>query len=596
MRARVRFARTGDAGVTTTLDLDLPCDPARLTLGHFLTDIASTHADRIAIVFEGRETTYRELETQARQLGRALIGAGVVKGARVAVLMANRLEWIVSAFATALVGGVLVPVNTFARDEERDYILRHSDASLLLLQPSLLGRDLLRELLESHPELETGTPGRLRCTALPQLRRVVCLAAEKPGSGEPVVDEPGNDETSRGVETWNALLDQGSDVSDALLDSATEEVHPSDDGLIIYTSGTSSRPKGVLHMQRAPVIQSYRLADYMRLDTQDRVFTAQPFFWTAGIVWSLGATLAAGGRILLQETFEPNGALDLIESQRATVVHAWPHQEKVLAEHESIHERDLSSVKKIEFTSLLAPVVGLREDVWGAYSSFGTTETFTMATMLPTDTPAETRHSTHGRALPGMQVRIVDPETGEEVGPDALGEIAVKGATLMRGYYKALPERCLDDAGFFRTKDGGRIDGEGYLHWTGRLSDMIKTGGANVSPVEIETALSDCPGLRAGLAVGVPHPSLGEVVILCALPIPGAAPDAEAIRTYLRVRVAAYKVPRHVLFFRENEIEFTGNQKIQFGPLREEVERRLRTGRIAIDGFVYGDEEEQQGS
>ena len=259
--------------------------------------------------------------------------------------MANRLEWVFCAFATALVGGVLVPVNTFARSAERDVILRHSDASLLLMQPSLLGRDLRRELLETQSQLAEGAPGRLRCTDLPQLRQIACLGSEQP---------------ARGIETWDSLLARGADVSDSLLDAATEEVHPSDDGLIIYTSGTSARPKGVVHFQRTPVIQSYRLADYMRLRPTDRVFTAQPFFWTAGIVWSLGATLAAGGRMLLQETFQPAEALDLIESQRATVLHAWSHQEKVLAEHESIAERDLSSVEKIEFNSLLAPVVGLR--------------------------------------------------------------------------------------------------------------------------------------------------------------------------------------------------------------------------------------------
>jgi len=568
----------GEAGVTTPPELDLPCDSTRLTLGRFLADIADTHADRVAMVFEGRETTYRELETQSRRLARALIGAGVAKGARVAVQMANRPEWVVCAFATALVGGVLVPVNTFARNDERDFILRHSDASLLLMQPSLLGRDLRHELLETQSQLADSLPGRLRCTDLPQLRQIACLGSEQP---------------ARSIETWDSLLARGADVSGALLDATTAEVHPSDDGLIIYTSGTSARPKGVVHFQRTPVIQSYRLADYMRLRPTDRVFTAQPFFWTAGIVWSLGATLAAGGRMLLQETFQPAEALDLIESQRATVLHAWSHQEKMLAEHESIAERDLSSVEKIEFNSLLAPVVGLREDSWGAYSAYGTTETFTMAAMLPADTPAELRHSTHGRALPGVQLRIVDPESGAPLGPDELGEIAVKGVTLMRGYHKVDPEDYLDEAGYFRTNDGGRIDADGYLHWTGRLSDMIKTGGANVSPVEIETMLSDCSDLRAGLAVGIPHPSLGEVVVLCALPIPGTSPDPAAIRSYLRERLAAYKVPRHILFFEENEIEFTGSQKIQIGPLRAEVQRRLRASQTVIDGFDYGEGEQE---
>ncbi|MCP4903562.1 MAG: acyl--CoA ligase [bacterium] len=554
-------------------NLDLPCGPARLTLGFFLSDIAAIHGGRVALTSEGHETTYRELETEARHLARGLIGAGVVKGARVAVQMANRHEWIISAFATALVGGVLVPVNTFAKGDERDYILRHSDASLLILQPSLLGRDLLCELFDDHPELATGEPGRLRCLALPQLRRVVCL---------------GDEDRALGVQSWQSLHECGADVSDALLDAATEEVHPSDDGLIIYTSGTSAKPKGVLHTQRAPVIQSYRLAEYLRLSQDDRVLTAQPFFWTAGIVWSLGATLAAGGRMVLQETFVPVEALDLIEAERVNVLHAWSHQEKLLAEHPTTEARDLSCLRKIEFTSLLAPVAGLEEDAWGAYSAYGTTETFTMCSMLPADAPAQIRHATHGRALPGMRLRIVDPESGAELGPNSPGEIAVKGVTLMRGYYKVEREAFLDDSGFFRTRDGGRIDERGYLHWTGRLSDMIKTGGANVSPVEIEAALADCPGLRAGLAVGIPHPSLGEVVILCALPNHGSAPPPETIRNFLRERLATYKVPRHILFFDEDEIGFTGSQKIQIGPLREEVGRRLAEANTAIEGFVYG--------
>jgi acyl-CoA synthetase (AMP-forming)/AMP-acid ligase II len=561
--------------VTASGDPGLGRDPARLTLGCFLADVAGLHADRVAIVFEGRSISYRELEREARELSRALVGAGVVKGARVAVFMANRPEWVVAAFAVARVGGVLVPVNTFATSDERDYILRHSDASLLLLQRSLLDRDLLAELLDSHPELERGTPGRLRVTALPQLRRIACLGLEG-GSG--------------GVENWEELRAYASDVREELVDAACAEVRPADDGVIIYTSGTSDRPKGVLHAQRSPVIQSYRFSDYMGLTPDDRVWTAQPFFWTAGMAMSLGATLAAGARLILQQTFEPGEALDLIESERATALHAWPHQEKALAAHETIDARDLSSLRKIEFSSPLAAAAGLEEDRWGVHASYGASETFTIASALPADAPAETRRRNHGRPLPGMQFRIVDPESGAPVDADSPGEISVKGVTLMRGYYKVEPELYLDDAGFFRSRDGGWIDRDGYLHWTGRLSDLIKTGGANVSPLEIEAALAGLPGIRAGLAVGIAHPSLGEAVILCVLPSAPAAPEEAAIRAHLREKLAAYKVPRRVLFFAEGEMAFTGNQKIQTGPLREAVLQRLRAERAVIAGFEYGDE------
>ena len=556
--------------------LALQPDPARLTLARFLEDVASRYGERVALRFEGHDTSYDELQGQAHALARGLIATGVVKGARVAVWTANRPEFAVAAFAAGLVGAVLVPVNTFATGDERDYILRHSDASVLLMQRSLLRHAYLDDLLVDHPEVASGDPGRICCTDLPQLRSVWCL---------------GLDEARGAVGTWEHLLARGESVPEELVRATAAEVAPSDDALIIYTSGTTDRPKGILHAQRAPVVQSWRFAEYMQLSADDRVFTAQPFFWTAGLAMSLGATLAAGATLILQETFEPGAALDLIESEQATAIHAWPHQEKALAEHESIGTRDLSRARKVEFTSPLAPIVGLERDEWSTYSSYGLSETFTLASALPASTPAEVRRAASGRPLPGMQLRIVDPETGAPVDGESEGEIAVKGATFMRGYYKVDPELYLDSEGYFHTQDGGSLDKDGYLHWTGRLSNLIKTGGANVSPLEIEGKLSKYPGLRAGLAVGVPHPTLGEAIVLCAVTPKGASLDVGALRAFLKQRLSAYKVPRHVLLFGDDEIEYTGNQKIQTGPLREKALERLRRDQVEIAGFSYEEED-----
>ncbi|MCH6562887.1 MAG: AMP-binding protein [Myxococcales bacterium] len=558
--------------VATPSDSSVGQDPSRLTFGHFLSDIALRYGEREAIVFEGQRLSYRELESEVRRLARALIGAGVVKGARVAVLMSNRPEWIFALFAVGLVGGVLVPVNTFARPEERDYILRHGDASLLLLQRSLLKHAYLDELVRDHPELAAGEPGALRCEALPQLRRVVCLELE---------------EARGSVQTWDELLALGEGVSDALLDAACAEVHPADDALIIYTSGTTAHPKGVLHAQRAGIIESWRFAEQMRLDPDDRVWTAQPFFWTAGICMSLGATLAAGACLIVQEYFEPGRALELIESERATTVHAWAHQDKALAEHPSASDRDFSSLRKVNFSTQLAKLAGIEKDEWGPGGSYGLSETFTLAASIPSDAPAEIRRSTSGMALPGMQLRVVDPESGEPVPTGQAGEIAVKGVTLMRGYYKVVPEAYLDENGFFRTQDGGWLDEEGYVHWTGRISGMIKTGGANVSPVEIERQLEGYKNLRVGLPVGVPHPTLGEALVVCAVPREGAQVSEAEVKSYLRSKLAPYKVPKRVLFFSASELSYTGNQKIQVGPLREAALRRLEAERAEIDGHTY---------
>jgi len=554
--------------------LKLQPDASRYTLPRFLDDVCARHGERLAIRSAGQELRYAQLRSEVRQLARGLAARGVVKGARVALLMANRPEWVSAAFAVSLLGGVLVPVNTFAPPEERDYILRHGDASVLLLQRELLKHRFLEELLSAHREIAAAAPGALRCPALPSLRSLFVLGSTAPqGAAEP----------------WSALEAAAEEIPEPLLDALASEVTPSDEALIIYTSGTTSRPKGVLHMQRAPVIQSWRFAEYMGLGPDDRIYTAQPFFWTAGLCMSLGATLAAGGTLLLQEHFEPGAALDCIEQERATAVHAWPHQQKSMAEHPSAAGRDLGCVKRIEFSSPLAPLAGIEKDEWGTFGAYGLSETFTVAAMLPSWAPAELRKRTSGEPLPGMSFRIVDPKSGVPLGPGEKGEIAVKGLTFMRGYYKVEPERVVDADGFFHTKDAGRFDDHGLLHWSGRLSNLIKTGGANVSPLEIEEALRRYPGLKTAHAVGVPHPTLGEAIVLCAISVKtGADPDPQAIRAFLRERLAAYKVPKVVLAFQPEEVGYTGNQKLQLAPLREKALEKLAAAGIEIEGHSYG--------
>ncbi len=291
--------------------------------------------------------------------------------------------------------------------------------------------------------------------------------------------------------------------------------------------------------------------------------------------------------MLLREGFDPGAALELIERERATAIHAWPHQQKALAEHPSAASRDLSALHKIDFASPLAKLAGATQDEYGTGAAYGLSETFTIVSMLGATAPAELRKATSGRPLEGMQVRVVHPESGEWLPPGKEGEIAVRGATLMRGYYKVLPELYLDENGFFRTQDGGSLDDEGYLHWSGRLSNLIKTGGANVSPVEIEETRASFPGLEVALPVGVPHPTLGEALVLAAVASEGVRVTEDEVRAFLRAKLAVYKVPKRVLFFRSDELSYTGNQKIQTGPLREAALERLQSEGAVIDGHRY---------
>jgi fatty-acyl-CoA synthase len=546
----------------------------RVTTWAMLRTMTERHADRPALRFPdgGVEWTYTDLAREARALARGLVAAGVGADDAVGFLLGNRPEWVAAWLAAGLVGAVAVPVNTMASGAEIDWILEHADVSTLLLQPGLASHRYLDDLLARHPEIARGTPDALRCEALPRLRRAACLGLDAPRGG---------------VAPWADLVAGGADVSDARLEAIALEVHPGDDALIIYTSGTTDRPKGIVHAQRTPWIQSDRFAELMGLAPDDRVFTSQPFFWTAGIAMSLGATLVAGACLVLQETFEAGRALELIERERITTVHAWPHQEQAMGEHPDAPRRDLRSVTKTRFSSPIAKLAGLADDRWGLDASYGLSETFTIVSALPASAPAELRARSSGKALPGIELRIVDPGTGAPCAVDEPGEIAVRGNTLMRGYHK-LPSP-FDADGFFRTQDGGSLDAEGHLHWTGRLSNLVKTGGANVSPLEIEGALRAYPGLRAALAVGVPHPTLGEALVLCAIADPDAkrAPEAAAIRAFLRERLAPYKVPREVLFFAPDELAYTGNQKIQIGPLREAALARLAAERVEILGHAY---------
>jgi acyl-CoA synthetase (AMP-forming)/AMP-acid ligase II len=357
--------------------------------------------------------------------------------------------------------------------------------------------------------------------------------------------------------------------------------------VLVYTSGTTALPKGVLHDQRAAILQAWRFAEILRFGPEDRVYTTYPFFWTAGIAMSIGGAFAAGARLLLQEIFEAGAALDMIEAERATAVHAWPHQQKALGEHPSAASRDLSSVRKVDYSAPIAKLAGIERDEYGVGASYGLSETFTLASALPADAPALQRHACSGRPLPGNALRIVDPESGESLPVGREGEIALKGPTLMRGYYKVPREQVFDPDGFFRSQDGGSLDPEGFLHWTGRLSNLIKTGGANVSPVEIQELLEGHPQLKLGIPVGVAHPTLGEALVLCAVCVEGAELDEASLRAWLRERLAAYKVPRRVLFFAADELAYTANQKVQVAPLREAALARLEQERAEIEGHRY---------
>jgi fatty-acyl-CoA synthase len=507
-----------------------------LTLPGLLDEAAARHGDREALVFPAGDVrlTYAELHAEAHRMAKALVARGLTKGERVAVLIANRPEWIVAAFGVTMAGGVMVPLNTWFEPPELEFVLRHCDASLLLMQEHFLHRDYADDLRGVLPQL-------------PLLQDVVTL------------------------DRWDEFLASG----DAVDDGALPTVSPLDDATIIYTSGSTAEPKGVLHHHQAATIQSWRFAQHLRIDEETRTWSAFPLFWTAGFAMIMGGTLAGGGCLVLTERFEPGEALRVMEAERVTAAHAWPHQAGELEDHPDWAATDLSSLRHVEAFSSFGrhPKVQV-DDVWSPRQAFGLTETFTIISSDPADTPRQGEEMHAGHVLPGNGIRILDPETGQPQPTAGVGEIAVKGPTLMKGYIKATASP-LDADGYFHTGDAGWVDDDNCLHWTGRTSDLIKTGGANVSPVEVETALLHHPGLKVAHAIGVPDPLLGELVVVCAVAHDDATVDEDDVRSFLRRRLASYKIPRHVVFVSEEDLSLTGNAKVRTSALRALAAERL---------------------
>ena len=535
-----------------------------LTLPGFLREVTQEYGEREALVFYNADGvtrwTYAQLWERAIEVARALRRGGLGKDARVGVLMTNRPEWLAAVFGTSLAGGVAVTLSTFSTPPELDYLIRASAVSALLFERRVLSKDFAAVLTELEPEIGTARPGALESAKYPFLRRLVAL-------GEPVP----------GIEAWDEFLASGHEEPRELIEATAAEVLPSDAAALFFSSGSTSKPKGILGAHRGVCIQLWRFRRMYGFSPGDHVrgWTANGFFWSGNFTMVLGSTLASGGALVLQSTFDAAEALELMQAERVNFPFAWPHQWAQLEGAPNWGRVDLSSVRFADFKTPIAHHPTVSGEWYEPGHAYGNTETFTITTGYPANTPPEVHAESFGVALPGVTLKITDPLTGGLVARGEAGEISVKGPTLMLGYIGTPLDETLDSEGFFPTGDGGHLDDAGRLYWQGRLTDIIKTGGANVSPREVDDALIAYSGVKVTQTVGVPHQTLGEVVVSCVVPHHDVILDAEQLLAFLRQRLASYKVPRHVLFFGEDEVALTGNAKIKAGALRELAAKRL---------------------
>ncbi|MFD6897354.1 class I adenylate-forming enzyme family protein [Rhodococcus sp. NPDC060086] len=538
-----------------------------LTLPGFLREVTELYGDREALVMHGADGvtrwTYSELWERAIDVARALRGLGLAKDGRVGVLMTNRPEWIAAVFGASLAGGVAVTLSTFSTPSELDYMLETSGVEILLFERNVLKADFAAALTDLEPQIGTSGAAEVHSAKFPFLRHVAMVGKKSDGES---------------IESWDEFLTHGQSQPRELVEASAAAVQPSDVAVLFFSSGSTSKPKGILSAHRGVSIQMWRFRRMYGFSPElnIRCWTANGYFWSGNFAMALGNTLASGGSLVLQQTFDPGDALELIEKERVNFPFAWPHQWAQLVDAPNWDKADLSSLLYVDNNHPVARHPTVTEKWYEPSHAYGNTETFTISTCYPANTPPDVAAGSSGKPLPGVTIRIVDALTGEVVPLGERGEICVKGPTLMLGYVGTPLSETLDEHGFFHTGDGGYVDDTGRLFWEGRLTDIIKTGGANVSPLEVDEALVAYPGVKVARTVGVPHDTLGEVVVSCIVAHAGADLDVDGVRGYLRERLASYKVPREVLFFDNDEISLTGTAKIKSSDIKELAVKRLQ--------------------
>ena len=505
-----------------------------LTMGAFLDEVADRFGAHEALVFDDplrdnvtTRLSYADLLEAASGVAKGLLQRGITEGDRVAILMGNRPEAVASLFGACMAGGVAVPLSTFATKQELTYMLQSSAATTVLTQTEMLGRRYVDDARELHDN-------------------VVAV-----GEG-----------------SWTEFLAAGEAVCDHDVDDKVFVTSPDDDALIIYSSGTTSTPKGMLHSHRAPTLQFWLQSQLYKRTTDTRMWTALPMFWTAGLNSAMGATLAAGGTWVMQESFDPGGALKLMARERVTEPYTLPHQTGALEEHPDWSTTDLSSLKQVFGKSAFARHPKVDGDpAWQSPVGYGLSETCAFFVAHPADAGRDLMKASIGRLMPGNELRVVDDE------------LAIKGPTVMKHYIGKTPAECFDDDGFFHTGDAGFVDDDGNVHFTGRRTEMIKTGGANVSPAELEVELRACAPVKLARIVGVPDARVDEMVVACIILKDGATATEDDIRSFLKDRVASYKVPKRVLFFDDGDIPMTASDT----KVRDEELVALVTARLEHD-------------
>jgi fatty-acyl-CoA synthase len=551
----------------------------RTTIGALLDQQADRFGDREALVHveRGVRYTYAQFRAECDRMARGLLSLGIRKGHHIGIWATNYPEWVIAQFAAAKIGAVLVTVNPAYRAHELEYVLRQSDAHALLLIGSFRSSDYVAMLQEVVPELRDSAPGELKSDKLPQLRHVIFVPAPsqvsvgaqgfaplQPSQGHPA-----------GMWLWDEVRSRGQEVTPVALAQRQAECDPDDVINIQYTSGTTGNPKGAMLTHYNLVANATYTGRGLNFTEKDRLCIPVPFYHCFGCVLGTLCCVSQGATMVIPaEYFDPLKTLVAVEKECCTALHGVPTMFIAELGHPDFEKFNLSSLRTGIMAGSPCPIEVMRRvmDRMGAREitiAYGLTEASPVITLTSTEDTIERRVTTVGPPLPNVEVKIVDPETGQEVPRGQQGELWTRSFMVMKGYYK-MPEattQAVDAQGWLHTGDLATMDEAGYCKITGRLKDMVIRGGENIYPREVEEFLYTHPKVADVQVIGVPDLKYGEELMAWVMLKPGQTATAEEIREFCQGKIAHYKVPRYIKFVTQFPMTVTG--KVQKFRMRE---------------------------
>ncbi|MGE0606225.1 MAG: AMP-binding protein [Pirellulales bacterium] len=511
-----------------------------LTIGQALEQSAARHAANDALVFPQLDLrmSYAEFDRAVYEAAKGLLALGIQPGQHVAVWATNVPQWVLLQFATAKIGAVLVTINPAYRPHELKYVLHQSDSVALLSVDAFKTSDYFAMLRQVCPELAGASPGGLRSADFPKLRWVVSLKGKTPA----------------GAISWSEMLDRGRGIDSRDLMEAGRRLKPGDAINIQYTSGTTGFPKAATLTHRNLLLNAYYVGDCQQITSADRICIPVPFYHCFGCVLGTMAAVVRGAAMIIPaESFAPTPTLDAIERERATAIYGVPTMFIAELQDATFAGRDLSSLRTGIMAGSPCPIEIMRQVIDRMHASemtiaYGLTEFSPVITQTRTDDPLELRVETVGRPIPGAKVKLIDPETGAELGDNQQGELCAHGHGVMLGYYKdpAATAAAIDDEGWLHTGDLAMRLPNGYYRITGRIKDMVCRGGENIYPREIEEFLFTHPAVEQAAVCGVPDPKYVEELCAWIKLKPDQVATTNELRDFCRRSLAHYKVPRYV--------------------------------------------------